>query len=153
MMTGGRSNALEGVNLGEVDRELTESADGDEDLEEVFSARANVSSLSSSMFSCLTDSGLSTSMASLSADAQVSEARVTLNPSDFAASSDFVSVEFCSARNLMCATAPRKTLTRWHFDVTCSRCLGGSNRVRSSINWLMQSRRLRSTRLCVSRRR
>ncbi|KAK3828328.1 MAG: hypothetical protein J3Q66DRAFT_322408 [Benniella sp.] len=115
------------------------------------------------MFSCLTDSA-STSIAMPSPSAEVEGSAVSepsaveassmemLNPLALAASTDFARTEFCSVRNLICATAPRKTLTRWHFEVTSSRCFEGNSRVRSSTSWLMQSRRLRSTRLWVSRR-
>jgi hypothetical protein len=40
-MTGGKPRALDGVSLGEADREDVESTDGEDDLEEVFSARAS----------------------------------------------------------------------------------------------------------------
>lgn len=145
-MTGGKPKALDGVSLGEADREGVESSDGEDDLEEVFSARASCSSsLSSSMSSCLTESAsTSIAMASLSVEAEVSpwvaevRSMETLNPSALAASMDFVRMEFCSERNLMCATAPRKTLTRWHLEVTSSRCFGGNNRVRSSTSYVVE---------------
>jgi len=120
-MTGGKPRALDGVSLGEADREDVESTDGEDDLEEVFSARASSSSsLSSSMFSCLTDSA-STSIAMPSPSVEVERLAVSepsassmemLNPLALAASTVFARTEFCSVRNLMCATAPRKTLTR-----------------------------------------
>lgn len=128
-MTGGSFMALDGVSLGEADRELTESPDGDDDLEKLFSARASwSSSLSSSstcsMSSCLTDSVASTSMAMVSLSAgmgesafvepcvQESGSKETWNPSALAASRDLTRVELRSERNLICATAPRRTLTR-----------------------------------------
>lgn len=153
-MSCGCPRALDGVNRGEAEEaDCLDDDDmaGDEVREGVLLLLTSF--ISSSASSCLTEFAAASSSISTSiempwsavsaltlsievvAEGTTSMTSGTLKPSLLAVSRVFARPVLESLKNLMWATAPRRTLTRWHFELASSRCLGGSNFVRSSISY------------------